>query len=162
MDGLSLQLGQDRYRSFVRVANPQCGLRGDVLDGQESNVRGGNPQCGLRMNPLGVHGHRQSSTLEHMTLSMQSELHSRIRGYACDRVIVTRLGDDEVKLSEMSHGLVPDLTDPHASFQWHVQLRTVEVWIAILLNRDDAQCHRDIGFICDAESMGSLRLTILI
>jgi uncharacterized protein (DUF2267 family) len=31
------------------------------------------------------------------TVSIQSELHVEIRGYPCDRVVVTCLGDDEVK-----------------------------------------------------------------
>jgi hypothetical protein len=47
MDGLPLQLGQDRYKSPVRVGYPQRGLREELLDGRESHARGGNLQCGF-------------------------------------------------------------------------------------------------------------------
>jgi hypothetical protein len=62
----------------------------------------------------------------------------------------------------MSQGRVIDLTDPNAIFQWLLQLRMVDVWIMILLNREDTEYHWDMGFIFDVEIMGSLRLTISI
>jgi hypothetical protein len=62
----------------------------------------------------------------------------------------------------MSQGRVIDLTDPNAIFQWLLQLRMVDVWIMILLNRADTEYHWDMGFIFDVEIMGSLRLTISI
>jgi hypothetical protein len=108
MECLFMQFGQ----GCVRSGNLQRTSRGYLLVGLQAIFGMAIFNSGSCGELLDVHGNCQSTSLEYTTESTQSEPHSKPRGYACDRISVTRLSDAEVKISEMSQGRIPDLTDP--------------------------------------------------